>query len=585
MKPGLRETISKASSPPESISSRKSSAWKAGLNIKYVPLVIVGLGLFYGVIYPCINLFIATLRHEGGWSLKNYTELLSQKVVLEAIWSTISLSLATVAGSALVGVSLAFLFDRYEFPGRRFFAAIVTMPIVLPPLVGTMAFYYLCGDSGILARLIQNGFGLKEPPWQFGGWSAVLLFHVYTMYPFFYVLARAGLQRIDADLSDAARSLGAGRYYLLRRVLLPQLTPSLIAAALMTFMSSMASFSAPDLFGQNLRVLTTEIYRAKQRNDMSDALTLTVVLAVLSLCVLILFQRYEGTRRFAASAMKGATRTRKVITSGPARSIAISCITIFSIVLMLPVATIVFLSFMQKGSWTTQALPSAYTVENYVQIFSDRNTSRYLINSGLMSGIAALAALFWSFCVTAIVLGPRTLWRRSISFLVLIPWALPGTVVALAILKTYDQPRPLTANVILMGTFWILPVIYFLRFMPLVVRSVQASMEQLDRGLEEAASSLGAGWFRRITRIRLPLIAPGVVAGTLLAFIIGLGEYVASILVYVVSNEPISIAISSEWRGLERGTAAAYGVVLIVAIAISLLVAGRFGQKSERLGD
>jgi iron(III) transport system permease protein len=550
-----------------------------------VPLGIVALVLFYGVIYPCVQLFIATLWVNGAWSLKNYTDLLFQKAVLEAIWSTVSLSLATVAGCALVGVPLAFLFDRYEFPGRRFFAALVTMPIVLPPLVGTLAFYYLCGDSGILARLIQNAFDLQEPPWEFGGWGAVLLFHVYTIYPFFYVLARAGLQRIDADLSDAARSLGAGKYQVLRRVLLPQLTPSLIAAALMAFMTSMASFSAPFWFGKNLRVLTTEIVFARQRNDTSGALTLTFVLAIISLGALVLFQRYEGTRRFAASAMKGATRTRTAITSGPGRAIAVCSVTLFSIVLMLPIVTLVILSFARPGSWTTQVLPSAYTIDNYVQVISEAQTSRALINSGLMSGIAALTALLWSFCVTAVVLGPRTLWRRSISFLVLIPWALPGTVVALAIAETYGQPNPITANVILVGTFWILPVIYFLRFMPLVVRAVQASMEQLDRGLEEAASSLGAGWFRRISRIRLPLIFPGVLAGTLLAFIIGLGEYVASVLVYVSGNEPISIAIAREWRDLNLGRATAYGVILIAAVALSLVVGGRFGQRSERLGD
>ena len=359
---------------------------------------------------------------------------------------------------------------------------------------------------------------------------------------------------------------------------MPQLTPSLIAAALMTFMTSMASFSAPFWFGKNLRVLTTEIVFARQRNDTSGALTLTVVLAVISLCALLVFQRYEGTRRFAASAMKGATRTRAVIRSGTARAIAVISITFFSIVLMLPIATLVILSFSQQGSWTTQALPSVYTLDNYVQIFSEDQTSRSFINSGLMSGIAALAALLWSFCITAVVLGPRTLWRRLISFLVLIPWALPGTVVALAIAETYGRPNLITANIILVGTFWILPVIYFLRFMPLVVRSVQASMEQLDRGLEEAASSLGAGWFRRITRIRLPLISPGIIAGTLLAFIIGLGEYVASVLVFVTGNEPISIAIAREWRDLNLGRATAYGVVLIGAVALSLIVAGRFGQ-------
>jgi iron(III) transport system permease protein len=133
----------------------------------------------------------------------------------------------------------------------------------------------------------------------------------------------------------------------------------------------------------------------------------------------------------------------------------------------------------------------------------------------------------------------------------------------------------LLGSFILVGTFWILPVVYFLRFMPLVVRAVQASMEQIDAGLEEAASSLGARWWQRFTRVTLPLILPGAIAGTLLAFVIALGEYVASVIVFVPANRPISIAIASELRDFNLGTAAAYGVVLIGIIAVCMMVAGK----------
>ncbi len=142
------------------------------------------------------------------------------------------------------------------------------------------------------------------------------------MYPFFYVLTGAGLRRIDASLAEAARSLGASRILVVARVLLPQLTPSLIAAALLTFMTSMASFSAPLLFGGGVRVLTLEIFTARQRGDLAMAMTETVILALISLAALVIFQRYEGTRDFAASALKGATRRREIISSGKARALA-----------------------------------------------------------------------------------------------------------------------------------------------------------------------------------------------------------------------------------------------------------------------
>ena len=165
------------------------------------------------------------------------------------------------------------------------------------------------------------------------------------------------------------------------------------------------------------------------------------------------------------------------------------------------------------------------------------------------------------------------------SLLILVPWALPGTVVAVAIAEAYGKPSALLGSFILVGTFWILPVIYFLRFMPLVVRAVQASMEQLDPALEQAAETLGARWWQRFFRINLPLLLPGAVAGTLLAFIIALGEYVASVLVFVPANRPISIAIASELRDFRLGTAAAYGVVLIGIIAVTMIAA----TKLERV--
>lgn len=565
------------------------------------------LVLIYGVIYPNLFVVATSLQRAGAWTLANYREVLSQGIVIEAIVNSVGLSVLTVLFCALVGVPLAFLFERFEFPGRRLFAALAALPLVLPPLVGTVAFIFLYGESGILAHSIQDLFALESPPWTLQGWAALLFFHTYTMYPFFYVLTGAGLRRIDASLAEAARSLGASRGAVVRRVLLPQLTPSLIAAALLTFMTSMASFSAPLLFGGNVRVLTLEIFTARQRGDVVMGVTETVVLAVISLAALIFFQRYEGTRKFAAAAMKGAPRRRATIASGKTRVLATIVAIVFAIVLVLPVATLLLVSFAREGSWTTQTLPADYTIANYVRIFNDPFAAEVFFNSFSMAAIAAVASLLWSFCVVTLLVQRRggksglrisnfefrtagksairnpqfaillldQSWRRLLSLLVLIPWALPGTVVAVSIAEAYGQPGSLLGSFVLVGTFWILPVVYFLRFMPLVVRALQASMEQLDPALDEAAGSLGARAWQRFTRVTLPLVWPGAVAGTLLAFVIALGEYVASVLVFVPANRPISIAIASELRDFNLGAAAAYGVVLIVIISISMVVAGK----------
>lgn len=545
-------------------------------------LLVTAIVLLYGVIYPNLSVVINSFQRDGVWTIANYREILSQSIVLEAIISSLGLSVATVFFCALVGVPLAFLFERFTFPGRRLFAALAALPLVLPPLVGTVAFIFLAGETGILAHAIQNLLGLPNPPWRLRGWPALILFHTYTMYPFFYVLTGAGLRRIDASLAEAARSLGASKIAVLRRVLLPQLTPSLLAAALLTFMTSMASFSAPLLFGGDVRMLTLEIFRARQRGDFGIAITETVILAVISLGALIFFQRYEGTRRFAAAAMKGAPRRRAIIASGTARVLATILAIVFAVVLVLPVATLFLVSFAAEGSWTTQTLPAAYTLANYQRLFGDAYASEVFFNSVTMSAIAAVAALLWSFAIVILLRRGKDTrrffgegWRRLLSLLVLVPWALPGTVVAVSVAEAYGGPSLLLGSFVLVGTFWILPVVYFLRFMPLVVRALQASMEQLDPTLEEAAGSLGARAWQRFMRVTLPLVWPGALAGTLLAFVIALGEYVASVLVFVPANRPISIAIASELRDFNLGAAAAYGVVLIVIISISMIVAGR----------
>src|SRR5258705_3399564 len=554
---------------------RTSDGKAAKLSPRPILFLIVTLVLLYGVIYPNIHVVVASFQQNGNWSASNYVQALSV-IVLESIMASVGVSVLTVLLCASVGIPLAFLFERYSFPARRVFALLAALPLVLPPLVGTVAFIFLCGESGILARLIQSAFYLEHSPWSLRGWPALLLFHTYTMYPFFYVLTGAGLTRIDAALAEAARSLGASRTRVVTRILLPQLTPSLIAAALLTFMTSMASFSAPLLFGGGVRMLTLEIYTARQRGDASLAITETVILTAISLSALFFFQRYEGTRKFASAALKGSVKRRQAIARGGWRAIAIVCGVLFSVILVLPVATLVLVSFAREGNWTTQTLPSSYTFANYVKIFSDRRASEVFLNSLSMSAIASGAALLWSFCVAAILArkGSRRP-KRLLSWLILVPWALPGTVVAVSIAESYGQPSLLLGSFILVGTFWILPVVYFLRFMPLVVRAVQASMEQIDAALEEAASSLGARWGQRFTRVTLPLVWPGAIAGTMLAFVIALGEYVASVIVFVPTNRPISIAIASELRDFNLGTAAAYGVVLMLIIGLVMMVATR----------
>ena len=149
---------------------------------------------------------------EGVFSLKNYRAFFSPESLsnLEALWNSVYISLLSVLFSALIGVPLALIFHRYDFPGRRLFASAAILPMVLPSLVGVMSFMFLYGESGLVTRFLQDLFGLQEPPFRLRGVAGILLVHAYTMYVYFYMTVSSAIRGIHPTLEEAAANLGAG---------------------------------------------------------------------------------------------------------------------------------------------------------------------------------------------------------------------------------------------------------------------------------------------------------------------------------------------------------------------------------------
>jgi iron(III) transport system permease protein len=175
----------------------------------------------------------------------------------------------------------------------------------------------------------------------------------------------------------------------------------------------------------------------------------------------------------------------------------------------------------------------------------------------------------------------RIRFGNVVDALVMLPWALPGTVVAVNLLTAFSTGNVFSFGQVLAGSVWLLPLAYFVRNLPVVARSAQSAFAQIDPSLEEAARSLGAGWWLRFRRVTLPLIAPGVLGGAMLAFVTALGEFVASVLLWVPANQPISMAIFGEYREYRLEVAAAYGVLLVAFIGLVFFVSRvAFGSKA-----
>jgi iron(III) transport system permease protein len=166
----------------------------------------------------------------------------------------------------------------------------------------------------------------------------------------------------------------------------------------------------------------------------------------------------------------------------------------------------------------------------------------------------------------------------AIQGLLALPWAVPGTVFAIALATAFSVHQPALGRFILVGTLWILPLAYLVRNLPITSRAVLAGLRALDPALDEAAATLGAGRWRTLRRVTLPLLRPALVAGASLAFVTAFGDFVTSIMLYTYDTRPISLEILSSLRQSDVGVAAAYGVVLMVVSAAVFAVGAEQGS-------
>jgi iron(III) transport system permease protein len=547
-----------------------------------VAVLVLAL-LCWLVLYPNVFVLGDSLHVDRRISVANYARFFDSPAELRALWNSVWISLGSVLLAGMLGVPLAFLFTRYRFPWRRTLAALVSLPVLLPPLVGVIAFLFLYGETGFITRGIQLLLHLRSPPWRLNGPGAILLVHAYSMYVYFYLFTSAGLVRLDASHAEAAAALGASHLTTLRRVTLPMLAPAIGGAALLVFMTSMGSFSAPYIFGGGFRVLTTQVFASKLNGDLGMAAVETVILAAVSVLFLLLLLRYEAGRLYTGSAKGtgawGAPPAREPAPGGTtrrARGMAPFVIAVLAvIVLLLPHATVLLVSLVPFGTWTTQLLPPSYSLVNYQHLFGQEQLLRPVLNSLEMATLATVADIALAIIAGYLIVRRRFPGRGLLSALVVLPWALPGTVLAIALATTFSADQPWAGRFILVGTFAILPLAYFIRDIPLVTRASLTSFRQLDPSLEEASASLGASWGRTMRRITLPIVLPGLTAGAMLAFVTALGEFVSSILLYTYRSRPISIEILSQLRAFDFGTAAAYGVILIALMAAVFLAGSR----------
>ena len=532
--------------------------------------IVIGLLLWVLVgfiVYPAIKTLFTSLTESGVFSLENYRLFFSNNHYRETLQNTVILGLLTVLVCGGIGTLMAFSVHYFRVPFRGILDKLLLLPLVLPGLIIVFAFVQLYGESGLVTKTLEYAFGLESPLYYFRGLKGILFVHAYTQYIYFYMNVSVGIKHLDMSAIEAARSLGATKRQVFIGIILPYLKPALISSSIITFMTGIGSFSAPSIIGGGYRVMTTQILLAKANNYMGMAAAQVILLVLVSMIYLVIFRYYESKVTFVSAVR--ATPIGEVLIKSPVLKAALFSVTILTAVfILLPVITILLLSFVKPGTWMIEIFPKEFSLDNYLKIFTKARAAQPFINSIRMASGAGLICMLLAVPASYLIVKTKRRARHLIEFLVMLPWAMPASAIAINSISAFSEPNVFAFNTILTGTAILLPLAYFVSFLPLMVRYAAASLQSLNDTYMEASRCLGAGGLTTFLRVVLPIAAPGIIAGLLLVFIRGLGEYSISVYLYNVSNRPISIAMVNAIFEYDIGLSMAYGsLILLFAFA------------------
>jgi iron(III) transport system permease protein len=509
---------------------------------------------------------------SSGLTSAHYREAYSDPVNLEALANTVIISFATVVFATVLAIPLGWLVSRTDLPGARWFRALLVIPYVVPPFLGAIAWINLANPTvGWLNRaagtVVFDIYTTTGVIWVLG------LFY----YTFVYLSCLAALQNIDPSLEDAARMSGAGPLTVFRTITLPLIWPAILAGAFLVFAASASAFGVPALIGSPARLhfLTTRIYgyvRTGGLDGLYTAAALSTALLVLALITWLLAERLSRGGRITTVTGKATAASRVRLGTWRWPAFTVMCLVVF-LTCFLPVSAVVLTSFMNvvgDFGWDN------FTLDKYRYVlFTRPDTARGFLNSFVLAfGAATLAAVVGA--ALAYVKGhPRLRASRLADASVNLPYATPGTILALGLILLWSAPFALV------DTLWILLIAYFAKHLSFAVRPVTTAVQQTDVALEEAARVSGAGFVTMFRTIWLPLLWPSIAAGWFLVFMPAFGELTMSMLLVGPGTDTVGTVLFALQEYADPPSASVVAVLILAFILAAYAAAAALAPRTR----
>jgi iron(III) transport system permease protein len=540
------------------------------------PLAMLGFALIWAflivfVFYPLTRIFYDAFTDEAGrMTLVNFQEFFTDSFYLRSLWKSLALGAAAVVTTSVVGIAVAFLILRYEFPYRNLFSYLTMLPMILPPLVGVLGFVFILGRAGTVNVLLADWFGLAHPVNFMYGVHGVLLVETVHLFPMMTLSVLDALAKVDPALEEAAQGMGATGWRRFRDVTLPLTTPGYISGALLVFIWTFADFITPLVVGvQDLLAPQAylNIVQFVDRRIFRMGIVISALLVLLAIFFVLAARQYVAIKDYSSLAYSKVERRQL----GPARRwLAVGFLSLLLFVSLVPQLG-VLLAAVGRG-WSLTPFPVHYTLEFFDQVSVE--TPKFIVNSLVFCAIAVFMCLAIGVPMAWIMGRTSAPGRGAMDALTTLMLAIPGTAVGIAYVRTFNFPLPLI-DVPLTGMWFILPLVLAVRRLPYTVRGSYSSLLLVHKSMEEAAENVGATKLRTFRDITVPLVWKGIFVGGLFSFITSIQEASSTIFLTTGGNEMIPFGIFSFYIAGSQSQAAALGVILIAVCALSLYLVNR----------
>jgi iron(III) transport system permease protein len=553
-------------------------------------IVLVGTLLALLLLWPLAEgVRGAFVSANGQLTFAYVATVFRNPIYLEGLRNALAIAVFSTAIAGVFGIGAALLLHRYQFPGRRLLAALVPLPLVVPPFVGAVGMKYLLGRAGALNALLERlGVGDPSAPVDWlreGRFAVVVALTALHLYPIVYFNVQAALAGLNAEMEEAARSLGCRGLRLFRKVTLPAILPSVFAAGSIVFIWAFTELGVP-LMCDFSRVTSVQIFSGLKDIGRNPFVYALVVVVLVTTVLLYAFARWLAARAggHRVGSAKGVRSQRPRRLRPLAGALVTATLAAVVGVAALPNVSVVLLALSRD--WYGTILPSGLTLDHVraalthdVVVPSIANSLRYVTLSTAFDLIVGTAIAY-------LVTRTRSRAARVLDAAAMLPLAVPGLVMAFGYLAISREGRPLAFLNPLRDPTALLVIAYAVRRLPFVVRSAAAGFAQISTTLEEAAATVGAGAISTFRRVTLPLLAPHLLAGAVFAFALSMLEVSDSlILAQRQATFPITKAIYDLFQllGDGRQVAAALGLwaMLFLLSAIGFargLLGGKLGN-------